>query len=153
MRRSTTWPHFACAKRDIEGARRFTIVAQAADPDEIRDAIRDATLSKDVAALNAIADGEDYAETDPTTLWRLGLAYLTSRDLSRGLEVLERAHRFYPDHFRLNFTLAEVYRGSQQTAPGDPLHARRHRLVAGQRLHARRAGGAAGRYRRDGRSP
>jgi serine/threonine-protein kinase len=101
---------WAFIKKDPAAKGRLMAVAREADPDDWRNALRDAILRRDLPALTKLADSGDLAAQPARTLVLLGNAL---ENLQRGgadpgvrLRVLQRARRQYPGDLWANAQLA-----------------------------------------------
>jgi serine/threonine protein kinase/Flp pilus assembly protein TadD len=85
---------------------RLIAVAQAADPDELRNEVREALLNLDAEALNKLAASPEIGDLPLLTLSLLGWALDLVGARQQALSVLQRAQQKYPDDFHINFQLA-----------------------------------------------
>src|SRR5262249_58235465 len=86
---------------DAPGWRRLVGLARAADPDALRNRVRDALASRDAPALAEIAAGAEVIDLPAATLSLL----VQALDAATGEAVLRQAQRKYPNDFWLNFQL------------------------------------------------
>jgi tetratricopeptide (TPR) repeat protein len=100
------WAFSRRSKKDPEGARALTMVAQAADPDPWRGRMRTALVQKGRKALEELAASEEVLRQPAGTLTLLGMGLCTGGNMGRGLEVLRKGQREYPGDFWINFNLA-----------------------------------------------
>jgi serine/threonine-protein kinase len=90
---------------DVRPWQELVILAQAADPDEPRNEIRDAILADDVEALIEIASSADLRSLPAATLVCLADALREARRPDQALHILRQAHTLYPDDYAVNSTL------------------------------------------------
>jgi serine/threonine-protein kinase len=104
---------------DFDGARRLNKVANLADPESSRQAIRDAVLQEDLGAIKRLA-----ASIDPTTypVWsvqRLAHALVVHGDPDAAILLLQPLQRLHPGDFWVNFELAIAYLERQSPQPAE----------------------------------
>jgi serine/threonine protein kinase/Flp pilus assembly protein TadD len=91
-------------------------LARAADPDELRDRLRDALEGRDAEALKRLAAAGGVAELPPSTLVLLGDALGQTGALAEAVAVLREGQRRHPGNFWINQELGRWLRelGSAQ---------------------------------------
>ncbi len=106
---------------------RLLALADVLDPDDGRDAIRAATIAKDLAALRAIAVRFESDSVPAVSSELLALALQGAGSFAEALAALEVGQTRHPDDFWLNHHLAQMYRLADP-----PQHdaSRRHRMLA-----------------------
>ena len=98
-------------KRD--GVAQRLAVARAADPDPLRDRLRDALEGRDPKAVAVLADSDKALDWPAPTLVLLGRLALGTASGLRVAAVLERAQERHPGDFWLNETLGSVLQNEQ----------------------------------------
>jgi len=83
--------------------------AQLADPDAWRWDLRRAQREKDLAALRALADGDEIRRQAPSTLESLAFTFRRLGDPERERSVLVLCQRLHPDDFWINARLGKVF--------------------------------------------
>jgi serine/threonine protein kinase len=98
------WARYRDIGKNARGTSRERLleVAQAADPDELRNQVRQALIQSNVDALNELAESDRIKDLPLQTLSLLG-ATLQGQ---AGETVLRLAQRKYPADFHINFQLA-----------------------------------------------
>jgi serine/threonine protein kinase/Flp pilus assembly protein TadD len=81
-------------------------LARAADPDELRNRLRDALESKDAPDLKGLAATGGLTGLPPSTLVLLGDTLGHTGAVKEAVAVLHQGQRLYPGNFWINFTLA-----------------------------------------------
>jgi serine/threonine protein kinase/Flp pilus assembly protein TadD len=88
-------------------------VARAADPDSLRNRVRDALASGDRKALTKLVASERLDELPPATLVLLGETLRSTGEVEQAVALLRRAQRHHPQHFWVNYWLAFCLRWTQ----------------------------------------
>jgi tetratricopeptide (TPR) repeat protein len=81
-------------------------IARAADPDEQRNCFRDALAADDWKALAELAASDNVTDLPASTLSFLGVIVGSKVSTQKGVDLLLRAQRQYPDDFWINTHLA-----------------------------------------------
>jgi tetratricopeptide (TPR) repeat protein len=82
-------------------------VARAADPDELRNRIRDHLDRNDREALSQASSAEEIAKLPPASAILLANALSGNGSVEQAVRVLETAHQKYPGDLRISLLLAE----------------------------------------------
>jgi serine/threonine protein kinase/tetratricopeptide (TPR) repeat protein len=90
---------------DLAGGERLRAVAGLADPDPLRDSLRDPKLRRDRQALEALADRPEAAALPPSAVVLLGRALVAAGATPRAVRVLAAAQQRHPGDFWLNYEL------------------------------------------------
>jgi tetratricopeptide (TPR) repeat protein len=88
--------------------KRLQEVAQKADPDPLRNKVREALSKKDVAALKELAAAKEALDQSPGLLVRLARGLYGSGATAEATALLRGAQRRYPGDFWLNAELASL---------------------------------------------
>jgi serine/threonine protein kinase/Flp pilus assembly protein TadD len=81
-------------------------LARAADPDDLRNRLRDALERRDAQALIRLAAAGGIAELPPSTLWLLGHALGQTGAIEDAVAVLRQGQQRHPGNFWVNHELA-----------------------------------------------
>jgi tetratricopeptide (TPR) repeat protein len=99
---------FADSTSDTSLGDRVRKLAHGADPDLLRNAVRDAMAQRDRAALKRIAQEPDIAHFERVSLQRVGRALQSVGEVEEAVAFFRRAQRLHPDDFWLNVSLADA---------------------------------------------
>jgi tetratricopeptide (TPR) repeat protein len=83
-------------------------IAQAADPDEDRNVVRDAVLAEDDQALLQLGRDSDLQHLPAATLFLLGTSLLNAGLSEDALALMRYAHRRFPSNVALVHSLAQI---------------------------------------------
>ncbi len=100
------WVRAASRPADRAAWRHLYEVARRADPDPVRDRVRDAVLRRDMTALLAVLAKEPLDALPADTLRFLGIVLASQRQYGRAAELLGMARDRRPNDFALNRDLA-----------------------------------------------
>jgi tetratricopeptide (TPR) repeat protein len=96
-------------KTEESAWKRLLAIARAADPDEQRNRFRDALAADDTKALEELAASDNVTALPASTLSFLGLLVANKKMApQKGVDLLRRAQRRYPDDFWINTGLARL---------------------------------------------
>jgi tetratricopeptide (TPR) repeat protein/serine/threonine protein kinase len=102
-------------------------LARAADPDDLRNRLRDALERQDSQALQGLAAQDGVAELPPATVCLLAVALGQTGAVEEAVAVLRQAQQRYPGDFWVNQRLAEWL---EKLSPGHLEEVLRYRTVA-----------------------
>jgi tetratricopeptide (TPR) repeat protein len=130
---------------------RLLEIASRADPDPLRNRLRDALRRSDRPALEELAASVRVQELSPGTAYVLGNALKEVGAVETAMKLLREAQRLHPGDMRLNDTLAsfsltaiprprydDALRYASAALAAEPRNARLHRVV-GEALLGKRA--------------
>jgi serine/threonine-protein kinase len=102
------WSLLRRTARALRGTdwKRLLDLARAADPDEFRNRVRDATATRDLQVLRTLAGTDDLPAR---TLLLLGLGMTVAGDAQQGVKVLRRAVLRYPRNSWVHARLAYAF--------------------------------------------
>jgi serine/threonine protein kinase/tetratricopeptide (TPR) repeat protein len=106
---SIQWRH------DRRGAIRLLAVAHAADPDPLRNRLREAFQHGQTAALKKLAASDEIDHFPPATLVLLANALVHADARDRAVEVMRLAQQQHPDDVWVNTVLGEALSQKPQT--------------------------------------
>ena len=101
--------------------------ASAADPDPLRDQLRQAASSEDSERLLCLAESTDFAQLEPVSLNLLAMGLRKTGELARAIETLEQGYRLHLDDYWINHDLASCL---MQTDPPRIEEAKTHAMIA-----------------------
>jgi serine/threonine-protein kinase len=101
--------------------------ASAADPDPLRDQLRQAASSEDSERLLRLADSTDFVQLEPVSLNLLAMGLRKTGELERAIETLERGYRLHLDDYWINHDLASCL---MRTDPARIEEAKTHAMIA-----------------------
>ncbi len=90
----------------LPGWKHLLTVARRADPESLRDRLREAFLHRDRKLLTDIASNEDVSTFPPTSVIFLGDLLAETGSIPLTVEVFRQAQRKHPDDFWINTELA-----------------------------------------------
>jgi tetratricopeptide (TPR) repeat protein len=93
-------------KAEESAWKRLLVIARTADPDELRNQFRDALLADDQKSLEELAASDKVTALPASTLSYLGLLVGKKKAAEKGVDLLRKAQRQYPDDFWINTHLA-----------------------------------------------
>ena len=96
-----------------DGSLRLRYIVRGADRDPWRNAIRDAVVEGDTAALRQRAHDPDVARQPAATLHRLGNALVQAHEFDEAVALLRQAQYLYPHDFWINHDLAQAFSSSE----------------------------------------
>ena len=97
--------HVSSPRWSRDDGLRLLAIAQAADVDDKRNALRASLRSNDVEALRTLAGSDELASWPKETLLLLGRQLDRAQLSDQSLAVLELAQQLHPDDFRIDFEL------------------------------------------------
>jgi Flp pilus assembly protein TadD len=92
-------------------------IARAADPEPLRDRLREALEHQDGEALAALAEPAASSQLPPSSLTLLAGALHKGGAAKQAITLLQRAQRQYPDDFWVNYGLAYYFLNSKPPRP------------------------------------
>jgi serine/threonine-protein kinase len=98
-------PGFRPNSGPLPGWQRLIHIAQAADPDEPRNQVRDAVLAGDVERLLELARSPGLEELPAATLTLLGSTLLAEGEQDAALDLFQLAQQMHPQDYRINVFL------------------------------------------------
>jgi serine/threonine-protein kinase len=93
-------------KTEESAWKRLLVIARTGDPDGLRNQFRDAVLADDQKSLEELAVSDKVTALPASTLSLLGLLVGKKKAAEKGVDLLRRAQRQYPDDFWINTHLA-----------------------------------------------
>lgn len=100
------WANYRKRAHNLAGSSRLVQLARQLDPDPVRNKIRDALETKDIATMLSFAGSLDAAQVSPLTLRILARALAQSGELEASIRCARTAQRAFPDDFTTNLALA-----------------------------------------------
>lgn len=100
------WVRRVGCKMEAPRWERLLEIAMASDDDPLRKQLREAIHSSQGDKLRTAVKALDVTSLDPRTLAMIGRALIQANDRPSARQILEQAHRQYPEHVGVNHYLA-----------------------------------------------